>query len=299
MLASLVAALETRKLVFLSRRPGPGAQRRPDPARSSAWRPTRSGCWRPARCRAGRRCCSGRSSSSLEIGAAAPERHGRQPAAAAARALHRQRRRHADPPRLAHRRRTRAGTASIARASRRCSSRRSSGRCAPTSSRSRWRASSSRRTTRGAAVVQETRGRALPDQVRRRAPGPGRRHRRRAVVAADARLPALLLAVAPGQPDHRLVRASSATASRASPSGTSSGAACRPRRSSPRSATRWRCPATSAERPGYFAFHSSAIAPPPPRTGSPAGRPTRAMLRSVPGRSPGLPYCMSGDVPTG
>ena len=61
--------------------------------------------------------------------------------------------------------------------------------------------------------MQADAGRALPDQVRRRAAGPGRGHRRRALVAAGARLPALLLAVAPGEPDHPLVRASSATAS--------------------------------------------------------------------------------------
>ena len=85
-----------------------------------------------------------------------------------------------------------------------------------------------------------------------------------------------------GEPDHRLVRASSATASCASPNGTSSGAACAPETIEP--AIRYalgaaqRLRVTTSRTRGHFAFHSGAIAPAPPRTGSPVGGPTRAML---------------------
>ena len=50
----------------------------------------------------------------------------------------------------------------------------------------------------------------------------------------------------------------------------------------------------------HCARHSVASGPPAPRTGSlgrGAGR--AAMLRSAAGRSPALPYCMSGPVPAG
>ena len=57
-------ALETRKVVFLSRRPGLAAGAGPSRRRWSAWRPIRAAAGARRRCRAGRRCCSARSSGS-------------------------------------------------------------------------------------------------------------------------------------------------------------------------------------------------------------------------------------------
>ena len=145
-------------------------------------------------------------------------------------------------------------------------------------------------------------GRALPDQVRRRAVGAGRRHRRRAVVAGDARLPALLLAVARRQRDHAVVReavrrvgAFSRMARVLARPGDRDHRSRHPLRA--RRAQRLR--ELTPDAIAYFAGHSVASGPPAPRTGSPPGSATRAMLRSAPGRSPGLPYCMSGLVPAG
>ncbi len=64
LLAALATALETRKVVFLSRRPGLVRRRRSAPVGRQPGDRHRAAAGARARCRAGRRCCSGRSSSS-------------------------------------------------------------------------------------------------------------------------------------------------------------------------------------------------------------------------------------------
>ena len=89
---------------------------------------------------------------------------------------------------------------STAPACARCSSRRSGAPSAPISSTRRIARAFVEESYRGAAVVAQTRGGALPDEVRRRAPGPGRGHRRRALVAGHARLPAFFWRSRPANP---------------------------------------------------------------------------------------------------
>ena len=109
LLASLAGALETRKVVFLSRRAGPGAERRAD---SAGGQPgdRHERLLAPGALPRGQAMLLRQVKQLVEARAAAAQRHGRQPAAAAARAVHGQRRRHADPARVAHRRARPAGT---------------------------------------------------------------------------------------------------------------------------------------------------------------------------------------------
>ena len=192
LLSALAARLGTRKVIFLS--PSSGLEREGAPhislrqpvgrLRAAAGRPRAS--W-PA----GTTRCCGRCKRSAGRGAAADERGGGQPAGAAARAVHGQRRRHPDPQGLAHREPRQLRRGSIASRLRgaagvglRQAARRSE---APASAGSS--AIYVEENYLGAALLSPSPGRRLPVEVRGRAHGPGRRHRRRSVVGDDPRLP--------------------------------------------------------------------------------------------------------------
>ena len=127
--------------------------------RWSAWRPTPSGCWRPAALSRGQALLLRQIKRLLEQVPQLDGRHRRQPAAVPARALHRQRRRHADPPRLAHRRARRAGRRSTRRGCARCSPRPSAATIRDDFFTRPIARTFVEESYRGAAVVAETRGR--------------------------------------------------------------------------------------------------------------------------------------------
>ena len=105
LLASLAAAVETRKIVFLSRRPGLVPNGGPIPPVVSLATDAQR-LLAPGALPRGQAMLLRQVKRVVEARSPAAQRHGRQPAAAAARAVHGQRRRHADPARVAHRRRT-------------------------------------------------------------------------------------------------------------------------------------------------------------------------------------------------